>query len=284
MAIIINRMLRVIPKNNKSILGFDCQAMAQELVETGGELWEKIIYYINEEENCLDIKFKSRKGKGNLSIEDRPEDFDIWEIRNYEGGMDYIFCNNYAIYDLPRGERKNLYRFDQISLIGNHAQLMEDFYPQFFNLKSGLNSCRLKNKIGDATGDEVVFQMDGIYTAGTIYNVGETYSDLAEKVSKHIFFKPCMVSYWEAEFLLLSSDDLYEMRNLFLSLIQSQFRNFKWNKDNLNEIRFYNKGRVVKKVVITDTHWQYYNAEYFDNSVENNWLDYAALWKRDLIW
>ncbi|MDF1697326.1 MAG: hypothetical protein P1U56_15895 [Saprospiraceae bacterium] len=76
MAMIVNKMLRVIPKTQK-ITSVDCHSLCSTLAITGGELWEKVIYYINEEDNCLYIKFKSRRGGGELGVEENKDEFDI---------------------------------------------------------------------------------------------------------------------------------------------------------------------------------------------------------------
>ena len=137
MAMIINKMLRVIPKKQK-IKDVDCHSICTSLAETGGELWEKVIYYINDEENCLDIKYKSRKGRGKLGIEEKIEEFDVWVIENYEGGSDYIFCLNSKQYELDASHAINLYSFDEVRIKGIHDRLEKNWIDYLALWRRGL--------------------------------------------------------------------------------------------------------------------------------------------------
>ena len=283
MAMIVNKMLRVIPKKDK-IEAIDCYSICKTLAETGGELWEKVIYFVNKEENCLDIKYKSRKGRGDLGlgIEDNFADFDIWVIQNYEGGSDFISCYNYLEYELDNAEITNLYCFDEIRLKGNHHQLIKDFYPNFFQFQENKPPFLLKQAILNQENQFISINIEGVYNAGTIYNVGEEYSDIPELVTKEEFFKPRSVSYWEARFLCLPNRNNYGLKKQLDTCIKDKFESIDWDETNLFEIQICNKGRVVKKVEI-GKHWKYYNAEFFDNTIEKNWIDYLALWRRGLI-
>lgn len=280
MATIINKMIRVIPKK-QSIQEVDCQAICTHLAETGGELWEKVIYFVNEAENCLDIKYKSRKGRGDLGIESQKADFDIWIIENYEGGFDNIFCLNAKEYELEVNDLMNIYCFDEIRFIGNQSKLVKDFYAHFFRYKNEKIPPFLKNALRYEANDTISFQQKGIYSAGTIYQVGKEFSRIPELVTKEKFFEPRMVYYWEARFLF-SYGTTYGLNLIINSILTDQFTNFEWDRENLQEIQFCYKNRIVKKIE-TGTPWKFYNSEYFDNTVERNWIDYLALWKRGLI-
>lgn len=282
MAVIINRMLRVIPKK-LNINDVDCHTICSNLAKTGGELWEKVIYYINEEENCLDIKYKSRKGRGALGIEEDIENFDIWIIQNYEGGSDYINFSNAKKYDIdmpPDGI--NLYCFDEIKLKGNHPQLKRDFYPTFFQFNHNTPPLYLEKTLQKEDKGWASFELNGIYNAGTIYNVGEEYSDVPELVTKDEFHRPRSVFYWEADFLIINNSENYGIKKLLQSCLDDKFNSMEWDQTNLTEIQFCFKNRVVKKIEL-GKHWRYFNAEFFDNTIERNWIDYLSLWKRGLI-
>jgi len=281
MAMIVNKMLKVIPRKQK-ITEIDCHAICSNLAQTGGELWEKVIYFVNENENCLDIKYKSRKGRGKLGIEDKHQDFDIWLIENYEGGFDNIYFLYPHKYDIKMSEEINLYCFDEIKLKGNHDRLKKDFYPNFFYLNSSDPSPYLNKIIQEGNNGFASFKVDGIYTAGTIYNVGKENSHIPELLTKEEFHKPRNVSYSEADFLIINSFGNHGMKKLLRSCINDKFSSIEWDKTNLSEIQFCFKGRVVKKIE-TGEYWRYYNAEFFDNTVEKNWIDYLSLWKRGLI-
>ncbi|OAV45132.1 hypothetical protein [Lewinella sp. 4G2] len=263
MAMIVNKMLRVIPKKHK-IKDIDCHAICLNLAETGGELWEKVIYFVNEEENCLDIKYKSRKGKGNLGIEDKSKDFDIWTIENYEGGVDNIYFLNFKEYGLKMPfETINLYGFDELRLRGNHVNLKQDFYPMFFHFNNDKAPYQLENVLKNCKDDYVSFDVNGIYSAGTIYSVGEEFSRIPELQTKEEFHKPRSVSYWEANFLILN----YELNKLIQEAVNNKFSSIEWDKSNLSEIQFCYKKRIVKKIEIGER-WKFFNAEFFDNTVE----------------
>lgn len=282
MAMIVNKMFRVIPKKQK-IENIDCHSICTNLAETGGELWEKVIYYVNEEENCLDIKYKSRKGRGELGIEDQLEVFDIWNIINYEGGPDYIYCLNSKEYDLDMSnDTMNLYSFDEVRLKANHEKLMQDFYPHFFHFKDDKPPFYLEKVLRKKENNFVSFKLEGIYNAGTMYNVGAAYSKIPEKVTKEVFFRPRNTSYWEAEFLFLNNIENYAIKKLLQSCLKDKLTSFEWDRANLVEIQFCYKNRLVKKIE-TAEHWRYYNAEFFDNTIEKHWIDYMALRKRGLV-
>lgn len=278
MATIVNKLIRVISKKLK-IKEVDCYALCSHLAETGGELWEKVIYYINEEENCLDIKYKSRKGRGELGIEDRHNDFDIWIIENYEGGFDKIHFPNSKIYKMEIStDTTNLYTFDEIRLKGNQEGLIKDFYPKFFHFGDNTSSSFFGRVLHCSKGDYVSLPVDGIYIAGTIYDVGKEFSRIPELQTKEEFHQPRNVLYWEAEFFILN----YEVKKLIQGALKDKFSSFEWNQSNLSEIQFCYQSRMVKKIEI-GKHWKYFNAEFFDNTVEKNWLGYSTLWKQDLI-
>ncbi|HAS40752.1 MAG TPA: hypothetical protein DCS93_09750 [Microscillaceae bacterium] len=280
MAAIVNKMLRVIPKKDK-IEDIDCHQICTNLAETGGELWEKVVYYINEEENCLDIKYKSRKGRGDLGIEDRPNQFDIWVIENSDGGDDIITCLNSHQYDLDAHYNTNLYCFEEIRIVGNQAGLLQDFYPHFFYFEQSNPPNYLQKALDTKDGNCIKLDQKGIYNAGTIYDVGEKFSRIPEALTKSAFFGPRQVPYFEAEFLLLSNQN-YGLTDLIQSAVSDKFTKFDWDKNNLFEIQFWNKGRMVKKIE-TGQHWTYFNAEFFDNTIEQNWIEYLSLWKRGLV-
>lgn len=278
MATIINKMLRVIPKKQK-ITNIDCHALCSHLAETGGELWEKVIYFVNEEENCLEIKYKSRKGRGELGIENKTNDFDIWTIENYEGGFDHIYFSNSKMYGIKMpSDVINLYCFDELRLKGNHHKLKDDFYPNFFHFNNGKAPSHLEMILEKSSDNYATFNVNGVYTAGTIYDVEEEYSIIPELQSKDDFHKPRKVSYWEADFLIMN----YEIKKLILAAMKDKFSSIDWDKSNLREIQFCYKNRIVKKIE-TGEHWKFFNAEFFDNTIQKNWTDYAALWKRGLI-
>lgn len=278
MATIVNKMLRVIPKKQK-IKDVDCHAICLNLAETGGELWEKVIYFVNEEENCLDIKYKSRKGKGELGIENKSKDFDIWTIENYEGGFDNIYFSNSKEYEMNMPfETTNLYCFDELRLRGNHDNLKQDFYPKFFHFNNDKPPYQLENVLKKSKDEYISFNVNGVYTAGTIYSVGEEFSRTPELQTKEEFHKPRNVSYWEAGFLIMN----YELKKLIQTAMKDRFNSIEWDKSNLSEIQFCYKNRIVKKIEVGE-HWKFFNAEFFDNTVEKNWIDYYALWKRELI-
>lgn len=278
MATIVNKMLRVIPKKQK-IKDVNCHEICLNLAETGGELWEKVIYFVNEEENCLDIKYKSRKGRGELGIENRSKDFDIWTIENHEGGFDNIYFSNSKEYEMQMSfDTINLYGFDELRLRGNHDKLKKDFYPKFFHFNNGKPPCQLENALKKSKDDYVSFNVNGIYTAGTIYSVGEEFSRIPELQTKEEFHKPRNVSYWEADFLIMK----YEIKKLIQAAMTDKFTSIEWDRSNLSEIQFCYRKRIVKKIEIGE-HWRFFNADFFDNTVENNWVDYSALWKRELI-
>lgn len=278
MATIVNKMLRVIPKKQK-IKDVDCHAICLNLAETGGELWEKVIYFVNEEENCLDIKYKSRKGRGELGIENKSKDFDIWTIENYEGGFDNIYFSNSKEYEMKMPfETINLYGFDELRIRGNHDKLKKDFYPKFFHFNNDKPPSQLENVLKKSKDDYVSFNVNGIYTAGTIYSVGEEFSRIPELQTKEEFHKPRNVSYWEADFLIMK----YEIKKLIQAAMKDKFTSIEWDRSNLSEIQFCYKKRIVKKIEIGE-YWRFFNAEFFDNTVEKNWIDYSALWKRELI-
>ena len=281
MAMIVNKMLRVIPKKQR-IGNVDCHSICINLAQTGGELHEKVIYYINEEENCLDIKYKSRKGRGHLGIEDMLEEFDIWTIQNYEGGSDYISCLNPEVYQLNMSERTNLYCFDEIRIKGNHKKLARDFYPNFFQYNENKLPNYLEKELQKEEKEFISLALDGIYNAGTIYTVGGEYSKIPELVTKEEFHRLRNVFYWEAEFLILHDGENYGLKKMLLSCLKDKFSTFEWDRTNLFEIQFCNKSRVVKKVE-TGKNWRYFNSEFFDNTIEKNWIDYLALWRRELI-
>ena len=275
-------MLRIIPKKQE-IKNIDCHAICSKLAETGGELWEKVIYYVNEEENCLDIKYKLRKGKGELGIEDKSDEFDIWIIENYEGGSDKIYFLNQRKYNMEMShETVNLYCFDEIRLRGNHDILKEDFYPNFFHFTNGNSSHYLEKILQKVNNNFASFKIKGIYSAGTIYNVGKEYSKIPELTTKKEFHNPRSVSYWEAEFLITTNYENYGIKKLIQSAIKDKFNSIEWDKANLSEIQFCFNKRVVKKIEIGE-YWKYYNSEFFDNTVEKNWIDYLSLWTRGLI-
>ena len=281
MAMIMNKMLRVIPKKQK-ITTVNCHEICTNLAKTGGELWEKVIYYINEENNCLDIKYKSRKGKGELGIENRKEEFDIWVISNGEGGPDFIQCLNYNQYDLDYPDMVNLYRFDEVRIKGDHKNLIIDLYPEFFHFSDDTPPDNLKKALQASEGNLISFKFEGIYTAGTIYQVGEHYSSEPELVSKEEFFRPRMVSYWEAQFLFYNHYGNYAIQKFLNSCLNDKLQSFDWNREHLHEIHFCYKNRIVKQIK-TGQHWFYFNSEFFDNTVERNWIEYMALYSRGLV-
>ncbi|MDF1697320.1 MAG: hypothetical protein P1U56_15865 [Saprospiraceae bacterium] len=282
MAMIINKMLRVIPKKQK-ITEVDCHSICSTLAITGGELWEKVIYYINEEENCLDIKYKSRRGRGELGIEDNKEEFDVWVISNYEGGPDYIYCLNARQYELDNtGDTVNLYRFDEVRIGGDHSQLIQDIYPHFFYIKNDKLPDELKRALRNEKENFISFQLDGLYTEGTTYQVGETYSREPELLSREEFFKPTRVSFWEAQFLYSNHQGNYSVQKLLEACQKDRLRSYEWSREHLHEIQYCFQGRVVKKIE-TGVHWMYYNSEFFDNSAEKNWVEYMGLYHRGLI-
>ncbi len=277
MAMIVNKMLRVFPKKQK-ITEVDCFAICAHLADTGGELWEKVIYYVNEEENCLDIKYKSRKGRGDLGIEDKLDEFDIWIIENGEGGHDYLHFLNDRQYDMKMSnDLVNLYCFDEIRVLGNHNELIKDFHNHFFHT-TGYQFAGAFEKIKQ---NVLSFHVNGVYNAGTIYDVGEEFSRVPELMTKEAFFKPRRVSYLEAEFLFLENGS-YEIQKMLNSCLKDKFKGFEWNREHLHEIQICYNNRVVKRIE-TGEHWQYYNGEFFDNTVERNWIDYLSLRRRGLV-
>ena len=130
MATIVTKVIRVYPKKER-IEDVDCQKICEHLANSATELWEKVIYFINTKENCLDIKYKSRRGTGELGIEDNTQDFDvlITSCGDWTDRFQIISNENKSEDEIEI----NLYEFDEIKITGQHQKLLIDFYPMFFN-------------------------------------------------------------------------------------------------------------------------------------------------------
>ena len=176
----------------------------------------------------------------------------------------------------------NYYCFDEIRIKGNHENLAKDFYPEFFYYKENSPPIYLEKALRKESNKFISFHLEGIYNAGTRYRVGDEYSKTPELTTKEEFHRPRNVFYWEAEFLILHNSENYGLKKMLLSSLNDKASTFNWGKTNLFEIQFCHKSRVVRKIK-TGEHWQYFTAEYFDNTIEKNWIDYKSLWKRGLI-
>ena len=276
-------MIRVLPRKDH-VDNIDCHSICSHLSNTGGELHEKVIYCVNSEDNCLDIKYKSRKGRGELGIESQLDEFDIWIITNWSD-MDYVECLNWKQYELISTSQLKgcLYRFDEVFFVGNQEKLKTDFYPFFFKYMNGAIPKYLEIAINNSENNSAKFKSNGLYTEGTTYNVGEEFSKEPEKQSKHEFYMPRNGRAFYGNMMLLPSC-MHDHDGFIDNLIEGlkgKFKNIDCNTESLMEIQFRYNNRIVKKIEF-DNIWRYYNGEFFDNLADENWLDYNSLKRRGL--
>lgn len=267
MSTISTHIIRIYPKRKK-ISEIDCQAISQNLADTASELWEKVIYYVNSEENCLDIKYKSRRD-GQLGIEDQLEDFDIWYIisRENQDFIGQLYSNGYRWYNC-------FYQFDAIKIIGNQEHLLEKLYPLFFQFPNAtFPPFFLQRAIDQKENDSITFPQGGIYCPINNYSIGEKHSDKAELVTKENFLKP-RNSYIEDHLLFQSS--FYGIKKLFQSIVVGL--NVKELRETVHglDIQLCYNNRVTRVFKWDGNHSLSLSSDWWDNCIESNWVNYKS--------
>lgn len=270
MAVTITKVIRIYPKN-KSIKDINCFEICKHLAESASELSEKVIYYVNENENCLDIKYHSRRGSGELGIENDLENFDIW-LTSCGSGIDYT-----GMYVKKSYGGASLYQFDEIRIMGEQKKLLESLYIPFFKPHGDRTPPYfLKKALEEEINNKISFKQNGVYTASNSYKIGEKYSRIPEQVSIKEFLKPRGEGSFIDEFLIYPSDNdgiEYLLKTVF-DETDNQYDRGRF--EHLTGIQILFKNRVVQEVIWDKTFWRFSSSDWWDNCITPDWIEYKS--------
>lgn len=281
MATIVTKIIRVYPKNER-IENIDCQKICSHLANSATELWEKVIYFINQNENCLDIKYKSRRGTGELGIEDEIQNYDIWITACGDNTDGFQVTSNENQSENKYGI--NLYKFDEIKILGQHEKLIRDFYPMFFYFgkEEKTPPYFLSKAIEKQFDNEISFNQAGVYTASNDYDIGKKHSLVPELVSEEEFVKLRGESSFIENFLFYPSH-YYGLESLLKTVFDEGNQNQYGSDgiDNLIAIQFFYRKRVVKELKWEKSFWKFSSSDWWDNCISPEWIEYKTRKKTD---
>ena len=261
------RTVRIYPKSRDVRL--DKQQIAEHIVKTA-LLDSEVNVYENFEDNCLDLRWNSKRAGGELGI--NKELIDVWEIRG--GNYAQLFFNENLI---GTRETNNLvfFSFDEIEIkssSGEFDEIMKDIFP-YINPKEWFYE-----RLDDQT---VTIPIQGIYRTDCDAVIGDVENKI-NYLSKDEFLKlegivsmieGCLVNEWKTNSLwnVMNKFHIYERGKIDGESVYPHVDYFQLNW----------KGRPVAKMDRTDNQhwavWKYQFACWWDNLIHPDWIAYKAL-------
>ncbi|OJJ20157.1 hypothetical protein BKI52_16935 [marine bacterium AO1-C] len=262
--------IRIYPKHGKvSALPYD--EVCKHLARTAMELDKELIFYLNEQENCLELKFNSRRATGDINL--NLSDFFIWRLRSdNDGSNEVVQLESHGISQL---RLPAVYAFDKIIIEGDKDKL-----TLFLD-----TVCKKTPKYWDtllegSSSEQIELDISGTYHTWNEYEPGKEYSRVPKQVNLSEFHK---LRGTYAFFNLIETTE--EKLNLTNGFLEEIYEDYEYERffDGLNAVCLSYKGRIVEKVRWEsfqtgdlEGRWNRASANGFDNLVVKDFNDFKS--------
>jgi len=231
----------------------DIEAITKTVVRTA--TMSDLCYFVNKEEQCLDLKFESKRAGGEINLDYGR--FDVWEIRENQ-----VFHNdvNYGYKDVTFG-------FDEIHFDSTNEILNHEFFNYFMVLKS---SGRAKEENG-----VLIIKEKGSYHTGIYYDIKfEDSKERIRQVDLDMFLEPrediCNIDgILDNENVAKDLDRFY-----FFAFLNPHDKEVFKLYDGFRSVKLLWKGRPVNIAYKTETYWNGKNSDWWDNCLLPEWLSF----------
>lgn len=262
--------LRLISKEGQ-ILNSDAANICRFIISEVSELENELVFWNDKKNNILDIRFTCRRGFFEHENEIiNSEKYYIWQITSWDEDI-----LSFSDRNKPHQEKAE-YKFDTISIVGNHSKLDKVKLDLLKNSQE--NWKNFEREI--LSSNEIKYKIQGRYFASNCYSIGNIYS-LEPKEVKLDFFLKLREGYID------SIKKIEKLSRNWIDLLIEFMHDYEEIDNNFEGFRFYYKNRIVKELVkgenfyitssglkVKKRNWIMKSSDYWDNLVNERYTSF----------